>query len=268
MSDGDENVLSELYSSLIPIGDLENDNVFQNALDPRYVTVACMTNGHQHLLMNYSPNTITLHTYLTRSDANTLEMELPQLLFQIYFVLNCLLTNYAHGQLDPHNVLLVPLPNNEVLHFSYKNKYITIHFPCRYIIKMVANNTSFFSCPQGSTQSAHQKLANSDCTPLRPKVYQASESVDYQLIPRIDASFTSGANKPPFFTSLLNSLISKQTQNVKSLVTYLQYLLTNATRIQNMTAFYQKHPISGTLTVSDDTKMVFVPTTPISSSTS
>jgi hypothetical protein len=252
----------DMYKSLMRISHPEN-NSFQNAFSPVSVKLACMTNGNQHLLMSYSPGAITLYTYLSMTDANTLETELPLLLFQIYFVLSCLSTEYTHGNLDPTNILLVPFPNNQVVRFSYSNpdgKHPgMVEFLCKYTVKIVAQNTSFFKCAEASTHTADQTLSRWECSTMRPKLMRASDSIDYSLLYRIYQALSSLNKKPSYFLTRWLLFDTSKTPSTHSVFLYIRTYLLNTQNQALVNSFYKEHTVSGTLKVFDQKNMNFVP---------
>jgi len=112
--------------------------------------------------------------------------ELPYCLYQLYFTLNCLKTQFTHYDLHTGNVLLYKPVEYGYITYHYHSGSKVITFESQYIIKIIDYGRSFFS-NLGTNTSKHvvDTLCDASATPNCNHHYTCGNEFGYNFTDKI-----------------------------------------------------------------------------------
>ena len=100
----------------------------------------------QHIKNVNTTSTQSLNQFLRKSVGKIIAVELPQMLYQIYFPLAALMNVFTHYDLHLDNILLYELDAGKYIDFHYHLLYNNeiISFKSKYIVKIIDYGRSYF----------------------------------------------------------------------------------------------------------------------------
>ena len=126
------------------------------------ITLSCINPNKILLLLENVSNPITLKDKIASLSHPMLRLfikeELFKILFQVYYTLSVLSTEFTHYDLHPGNILLYePIVDAYITyHYHYEGEIIT--FNSRYIVKIIDYGRCFFRAPNINTRKIYKKL--------------------------------------------------------------------------------------------------------------
>jgi hypothetical protein len=107
---------------------------------------SCSNGKYLSILIQYIHDPISIQSYVENNKNNDIfQVELIQILYQIYSVLAVLKDEFTHYDLHTENVLLYKIPNNEYITMSYTNDTNDVTtFNTQYIAKIIDYGRSFY----------------------------------------------------------------------------------------------------------------------------
>lgn len=111
------------------------------------INSSCVDPSSLCILIQYIETPITLHDFLTEKgkDPYTMNIDLLQILLQIYLPLAKLMKIFTHNDLHTNNILLYKVPNNQYIQMTYQLDSIDIVFKTKYIVKIIDYGRCYFN---------------------------------------------------------------------------------------------------------------------------
>ena len=132
--------------------------------------IACQNSKFLAILIQHIKNAETLGSFLEKNNVNLpfLANELTAVLYQIYFPLSKMASEFTHYDLHTNNVLLYTPVKGKYIHYHYHfSDKIVVEFYSTYIAKIIDYGRSYFKDGvNSSTKLVDDELCpNSDCDP-------------------------------------------------------------------------------------------------------
>lgn len=127
-----------------------NANIIRNGLLEieldNAIPISCNDPTKLSILIQHIENPITLKDYIRENiDFYTHNIDLLQLLLQIYLPLSKLMNEFTHNDLHAENILLYQIPNNQYIEMTYQLEDLTeITFYTKYIVRFIDYGRCYF----------------------------------------------------------------------------------------------------------------------------
>lgn len=139
---------------------------------------SCRKNKKICLTIQHFDNFVPVNSMLSKEKYPSFKGDLVAVIFQVYFALDQLKTNYTHYDLHTNNVMLYkPFEGNQCIHMRYHLGNQVVEFKSEYIPKIIDYGRNYFNDGKVNTGELLEEMCSlPDCTP------KCGENVGYASI--------------------------------------------------------------------------------------
>jgi hypothetical protein len=151
-----------------------------NALEPLYsyhqkldklaiadmIAKSCQVNKHACISIQYFEKPTSLHALLAKNNFDDYfnNVELIQILLQIFIPLGTMESMFTHNDLHTNNVLIYTIPNNKYVTMNYTTPHGNVSFKTRYVCKIIDYGRCYFKDERMTSEKLREELCkNVEC---------------------------------------------------------------------------------------------------------